>query len=263
MTPEDSFESAQYLASHAKAEFLDFKDMVKTLTESNHGAVVVEKNTKTNMNELIVRAKPLPHRMRGIASNIIKNLRDALDQAVHGASFHISGKAKRCCHFPFGSSPDDLKKAIRLNQCKDIAPELYPILASFEPFPTGDLYEGGNNVLRLLGRISGPHKHRVTLITTPVVNERCILPGSSIKFGKGGGEIMPPIVKDGEAVIVAVGKGGEANLNVSATFFVSFSHPHLRQIDALDFLGELVATVTKIVQDLQAEALAIGPRPSE
>lgn len=254
-SPEDSFESAHYLVAHAASELDDLDRLVQEYIDSEPGTVVEEVNRKTGMLEVKIVTKQLPYRARGTASNIVKNLRDALDQVVHGASFLISGRNSRHTHFPFGGSPEDFDKAVGLNTCKDIPADLYPILRSFQPWPSDDAYIGGDNMLRMLGRISGPHKHRVTL-TVGTLNRDLSLGEGFIEFGEGGA-IFPPS-KNGDAVLYALGRGGKAKIETRASFMVVFSHPKLRDITALDFLHYLVATVTKIVQDVHSEAVVIA-----
>jgi hypothetical protein len=224
--------------------------------------VLKELNPKTEMMELKVRFSPVPHRIRGLANNIIKDLRDALDQATFAATLHITGSArKRSAHFPFGSSPDDLDTAITRNQCKDIPRELYSILKGFEPYPTGDGYSGGNNFLRLLGKISGPHKHRITL--APAVNmAKSEIRDFELYSGKGGIVIFPDagLTKNNETVILSLGRESKAKLNVTVAAYVAFSDTKMKGIEVGTFLRECCATVGYIVQEIQTQALKFTPR---
>ena len=53
--------------------------------------------------------------------------------------------------------------------CRDVPPELHPLIRSFEPYPKGNGYSGGDEQLRHLGRVSNPNKHNVALRIQPVI----------------------------------------------------------------------------------------------
>lgn len=266
-TPFDSFEGAQFSARWALTEIDELKAALHAFANDQPCTMFERFDPKSGKTRAGLKFKPIPHRARGHASNTIKNLRDALDQAMHGASFLVSGKRKRNTHFPFGMCPVDFENAMKLNVCKDIPTALYPILREFTPYPTSDAYEGGNDVLRMLGRISGPHKHRVTLTIAPNAIERRILnPGPEdrkLNFGRGGGVLFPEYRfshKQNEVVFIELGPGGEAHVDMGLTWIVVFSHPKLVNIAAVDFLSEAAKSVSHIIQRLQAKALELSLR---
>lgn len=261
MTPKEGFESAQFLVAWANTQFQELDVLLKSFGDSSPGTVLKEFNPKNGMT-VKVRFSPIPHRIRGLANNIVKDLRDALDQATFAATLHITGSGrKRNAHFPFGSSPADFDRAISLNQCRDIPPELYPVLKSFEPYPTGDDYAGGNNYLRLLGQISGPHKHRFTLAPAVDVATTQI---SNFYFSAGddGMELMPGdgVTKNNEYVLIRGGRGSEGKFDLSLSAYVAFADAKMKGIPVGDFLRECCSTVGYIVQEIQAQSLRIRPR---
>ena len=221
-----------------------------------------EFNQKTGRKEFKVKIAPLPHRVRGLTNNIIKDLRDALDQATNAASFYVSGTYRRNRHFPFASSPDDFDVAVRKNTCKDIPTSLHSILKGYEPYPTGDGYSGGNNFLRMLGRISGPHKHRFTVITKVTKDDVKIgdllgRPGE--KFLTGGPIWFPANNNPNEITLVSIHPTGEVDFDYEVTMRITFAGSKMEGIPVKEFLRACYLSVSEIVQDLQSQALAMGP----
>lgn len=110
---EERFESPEHLIAWADEEIAQLEGQLDAFRESNPYRFVREADPKTRKNTLKLKAiKSLPLSVRGRASNIIKNLRDALDQAVFAASAYITGNESNQTHFPFGESPDDLEKSL-------------------------------------------------------------------------------------------------------------------------------------------------------
>jgi hypothetical protein len=257
MTPDEGFESAQQLAAWANSQRQELEIITQAFLDSNPATVIKEINRKTQRWDVKIRSKPMPHRIRGLTGDVIKNLRDALDQSCNAASFMVSGVYKRNRHFPFGTSPDDFDKAVTRNQCKDIPAALYPVLKGYEPYPTGDEWDGGNDFLKLLGVVSGPHKHRFTLSPMPIVPEAII---SEVDFyaGVGGGSLFNGHNKDDEFVLATFGPGGYLKIgSLKFPLFVSFTDTKLRGTEIGAFLTPCCESVVSIVQDLQAKSFAL------
>lgn len=258
MTPDEGFESAQFLVGWANTQFNELKTLIEAFLDSGPTTMVKEFNNQTRMNELKVRFNPVPGNIRGKTSNIIKDLRDALDQATNAATSLISGKTKRNAHFPFAGSPDDFDTAVARNQCKDIPPSLHATLKGYEPYPSGDGWSGGNNFLRLLGRVSGPNKHRFTLTATGdmahiniQIKEAFGPPGEFSHFGR--------FDRNGDYVVVAVGPNSHVEFEkISFHCYVSFADTKLKGIPVTQFLKANCDTVGSIVQDLQTQAVTIA-----
>jgi hypothetical protein len=259
-TPEEGFESARWLVEWAKTQFEELDALVSSYCESSPAVVINERNRKTDCVEMKIRTvKPLPPRIRGLANNIIKDLRDALDQATNAASFVIRGKQRRNAHFPFGSSPDDFDDAVQKGPCADIPAELYPVLKSYEPYPSGDGYSGGDDILRHLGSVSGPHKHRITL--SPAVDTGdAQISNFDLEVGSGGMTVFPSGGAHNEVVVLSVGRNSKARVDLRYTVRVTFADGKLKGVPVNAYLQECCARVGKIVQDLQAQAFEIGPR---
>lgn len=106
--------------------------------------------------------------MRRKAYTVVSAIRHSLDQAVYAATVCIDGKAKGSkTYFPAATDLDDFDKLFaRKGRCQHVATRIIPKLKSFEPWWPGLNHIGGNSVLRLLLKISGPMKHQVALGAT-------------------------------------------------------------------------------------------------
>ncbi|BEV00088.1 hypothetical protein [Novosphingobium olei] len=252
------FESARFLIEEIDSDLNEIKTLTEEYFRNNPYALVKEQNPINGDEHAKIVFRPVPSRIRYITSNVIKNLRDALDQACSAASEHIKGKRCRHAHFPFGENPDDFEVAITKSVCKDIPSELYPILRTFELYPTGEGYDGGNNRLRMLGRVSGPHKHRIAISAAPniVPTLQCL----EVFPGKNGKVIFHhPLQerKNNEFPLVTLGKGGRARFNLQMTGQLIFANTKLRDVPVREFLMACQGDVRKIVEELESEALRI------
>lgn len=259
-TPQEGFESAQYLVSWAESQLQDLEALLAAFVDSGPATMIEEVNPDTKRNELKIRFKPVPHKIRGLSNNIVKDLRDALDQVTSAACHLVTGVSRRNCHFPFAESPDDFDVAVTRNQCKDIPAILRPVVKGYEPYPSGGNWQGGNNHFRLLGRISGPHKHRFTLMTTvePADVFAKVQKASPGHGARSGLTMSLGLNSKGDYVIVSVGNGGYAVFDeISFLPFVAFADAKLKGIPVDYLLRHSYFTVRRIVQDLQARAVAI------
>ena len=258
MSSIDPFESPKFLLNWVDEEVLHLESVINgIITEGDYLAVVTDHDSESGYNIIKVRlTKPLPIGIRGRVNNILKNLRDALDQAVFQAAVQIRGGNPRASHFPFGESPDDLENSLSLrksSQCKDIPPELYPILRSFEPYPTGDAYTGGNDFLRALGRITGPHKHRFTI--SPGID---LVDGQIISID---GPVHFPLERKWDASkneMILAWFSGQQDVKIRFGFQIAFSGiPHIDDAPIIAAIQIWRADVSRVIDDLQREVSSI------
>ena len=257
MTKTNRFESCLYLVDFAKAETTEVKTAIEEFfTQKDLTVAVIDLDPDTGYNVGKVRfIGSLPSEWRGKVSNIIKNLRDALDQATYAASAVVRGQPSNRTHFPFGESPDDLEYSLSRRKavpCQGIPDQLFPLFRSFEPYPTGDGYKGGNNNLRLLGRVSGPHKHSVTLKVTGAMELSGIGPGV-MRVGSGGATLtIPPRwdSENNELTIVRFPPGGHFEMDCQITLGVTFGEGFLLDVEVLPYLECIGETVGTIVNSL-------------
>jgi hypothetical protein len=245
MTPDEGFASSRFLIDWSKAKIEELDAEIKTYLQSDPVSMIKEFNPKNGHTMLVAEFRPLPMGIKGLTNDVINNLRHALDQSTNAACFMIRGTQKRNTHFPFGSDPSDFDKAIQKAGCSDILPELYPVLKSLEPYPPGDGYLGGNRPLRLLGYISGPHKHRFSL--SPAADSmRTQIQGGYINTGAGGVVLPRAKAQNNKITIISLGPGGQAaNVNVNIYPYIAFNGGKVDGIPVDGFLK----TVAKIVED--------------
>ena len=191
-----------------------------------------------------------PNKVRVRASRIVKDLRDALDQAAFQAAHAINPEAGINTYFPFCRDPDDFESLFgQRGRCRDIPPELRPFLKTLEPWPTGEDRAGGNDLLRALGYVAGPNKHQVTLHVTPDlsgvhIHKMKVSRGSAFGFHKHG--------RDMEFIRAEI--DAELDYEFTAQFFVAFKSPsQFANRPAPAVLRDLARIVERIVLGIEAE----------
>ncbi|OQW76238.1 MAG: hypothetical protein BVN33_06265 [Proteobacteria bacterium ST_bin13] len=264
----NAFESPEYLAEWATKEAKKFTSVRKEFfSDPNVCARVVEFDPEIGENVIKMRLfKILPVELRGLASNAIKNFRDALDQTTFAATFLIRDKGSNRAHFPFGENPDDLENSLSRRKsvpCKGLAEELFPVLRECEPYPTGDGYTGGNDVLRALARVSGDNKHAVTLTVSAAVDQTTINPGV-VQVGPGGATLYVPPEWDAvknEIKLWSFPPGSYVNVDMSVALAIGFGPGPLERYAVEFFLDELARDVPVIINRIkQATAKIIVDR---
>lgn len=251
----NAFESAEYLAAWASKEVAQFAAMREAFfTEPNTSARVVEFDPDSGQYVGKIRLlKPLPMEMRGLASNVIKNFRDALDQTTFAATLLIREKRSNRAHFPFGESPDDLENSLsrrRSVPCQGLPEELFPVLRQCEPYPRGDGYSGGKDAVRALGRVSGDNKHAVTLTVSGTTVGASLLP-PAIKVGPGGAALFVPTEWDplkNEMKLFTFPPGGYVEANIEVAFSVVFGPGPLERVTVEDYFSVLTRDVPIIIE---------------
>lgn len=257
MTPDEGFASSRFLIDWSKAKIEELVADIIAYLESDPVSLITEFNPKNGHNMLVAEFRPLPIGIKGLTNDIINNLRHALDQATHAACFMIRGTQKRNTHFPFGSDPSDFDTAIQKGGCSDILPELYPVFKSLEPYPPGDGYLGGNRPLRLLGHISGPHKHRFSL-SPAADSKRTQIKGGYINTGQGGIVLPRAKAKNNKITIISLGPGGAAtNVDVHLAPYIAFDGGKVDGIPVEGFLKTVATIVDNAHNMIEFEARAI------
>jgi hypothetical protein len=175
----DPWESAEFLIERACSHASNFNSLANEFVESKPYAVSNDLTTKTGLKELKVKiVRDFPNDLRGSASDAVKNIRDTLDQIISAATFVLMGKRPKRTHFPFGECEDDLENSLsrrKATQCRDIPEELFPVIRFIKPYT----HEEDNFRLKLLQKVSGPHKHSVSL----TLGCAPIMPFSSVSSG--------------------------------------------------------------------------------
>ena len=194
-----------------------------------------------------------PNRQRVQASRIIKDLRDALDQATFQASKRLNPAGKNSTYFPFCRDPDDFKTLFdpKKGRSRDIPERLRPFLLGLEPYPTLAGRTGGNDLLRALGYVAGPNKHQTTLRVAPD------LPGFMIQelMNRGLGAMESGFMKHGSDLeIVRASIGANIVWKFTVSFYLAFEAPsQLANGPAAAVLGDLARIVQRVVLGIEAE----------
>jgi hypothetical protein len=163
---EESFESPRLLLSGAREEFNRLKDLFDAFFLKDRPYRIVF-DDKSHPAKVVCYAEILKKptaEMRLSTYRTVNDLRNALDQALYGAAVALGQTKLSNVWFPFRENPRDLEHVFTRNgRCSDVPVELHALLRSFEPYPRGNGYSGGDSALRDLGRIANPNKHSVAL----------------------------------------------------------------------------------------------------
>jgi len=253
MNDDDPFESPKLLVESARSDIQDFSQSCDSFLACCYG-VPVEKYDKVNKQNVIkyqVKQR-IPGKLRVKASNIINNLRHALDQAVNCAAIEL-GAIKRNNYFPFASNIDEFEKAIK-DKCRTVHPALLPLIRSFKP------YKGGDDLLYSLTRLAGANKHQVMLrvdmnLTHFIMNDLI-----SQFTGPGSCGFLDWDHKRQEIEIARIQHGGLIKCNPRGRFplFISFGEESVdSSAPSSVFLGTILPKVEIVINAIEAETIKI------
>ncbi len=262
---DQCFESSIYNVQWTDAQISQLKLDIAAHLEGGAYRWVTEPNPQTSLYELkLKRFEPLPFGFRGRTSNILTDLRNTLDQATSAASEAVNRQPNNRSHFPFGESPDDLENCLsrrKADRCKGIPPSLYDVFRSIQPYQTGDGYAGGNNPLKILSKISGPNKHRITVTVAAKTTDVSLQSArGEPMYIVGGGHILPQREwddKKGQLVVLALGKGSETDFESSASLSIVFGNSPLKGLSVTGALRAIHDEVAKAVDQVRSEAWKI------
>ncbi|MEL6583117.1 MAG: hypothetical protein AAFQ36_04735 [Pseudomonadota bacterium] len=255
---EDPFESSEFLLRRARVHFDNFEKAAAEYLNSDAYTVWHELNETTGLKEVKLKiVREFPEDLRGYASDAIKNIKDALDQAMSAASYVVSGKRSKRTHFPFGEDADDLENSLsrrKAGQCKGIPEELFPAIRYIRPYP----HEGDRFRLKLLQKVSGPHKHSVSLALgidspSPFAKLDFIAENSVVVASVN----FPEWDTTNDEVVVAT-YSGDGKPILSHAFQIEFSHPDLRGVSAWQLLSGWGGRAEWIVRGLKETATQIA-----
>jgi hypothetical protein len=232
---DDPFDSAEFTLRRALHHAENFDRLATEFMKSEPYASTVGFNAETGFREVRIKVvRNFPEDLRGAAADAVKNIRDALDQAMSAATFIVTGKRPRRTHFPFGESEDDLENSLSRRKAwhySDIPEELFPAIRFIKPYP----HEGDDFRLKLLQKVSGPHKHSVALSL-----------GCSTSTGVGTIEMFNSFSatiyridfpewdsSKGEVAIMSYPFELEDKLEFNISVHVAFDHPLMREIPAI------------------------------
>jgi hypothetical protein len=264
----DPFESAKSLIDGFEEHIQDFKVADDAYFAENPIIHVVEQNAdRTEELHKFRLVKPPPQRLRRIVNRTFKDIRDVLDQSLFAASWVVLGRRPKNIHFPFGDSPANFDKALLSKRYKAIPKELVPCLKSLEPYPTGEGYTGGNDILKALNVLVQPAKHEILLSVGP----------GGIRYGldrmTGPGSLWGPMpfgaaqvdgyrVAENEVPVFTRSPLAKHDTNVNAQFTITFGQlegraAYFQNMRVIDAIRECMAEATRVYDALKGEAVKI------
>lgn len=154
------FRPAEETIGWAKEEIADFTARVSAYFANRHSTMIREHDAKTGGDWFILRFA------ERIDLNVFKkptvqallHIRHSFDQATNIAGSYISGKRFKK-NFPWADRPRDLED----HRLTEFPQQLWGPIKSQEPYPRGDSYPGGNNLVRALACLAN-NKHSVGFV---------------------------------------------------------------------------------------------------
>ncbi|RWP66251.1 hypothetical protein [Mesorhizobium sp.] len=251
----DPFESPLFLIARTKENLSELDAACNALFDGDCSASVVDIDPKTGNKTFKLKfTRKIPGRIRHIAATALSDLRHALDQASVASVKAITKEEPDLLYFPFAANPNDLVGRLR----KSFPDEIHPTFLWCTPYPTGEGYKGGNDLLAQFSKASGPNKHQITckigghISTFRSDSFRAIGTVSEIR--------IPPAwdIDENELVIGTTTPWGYIEYNFQMSFYVALAEAgQLTGQPASPALHTLLDTVENIVTALRTDTKCI------
>lgn len=130
----------------SEVENFRLRDPYKKVIEPdpNHSGNVIHK---------MVLTEEIPESTLNLAAEIVNGLRTALDNAIFDVALATGVNDPRNAAFPFAGTIQEMPNA--LGRCKDVPPAIHSLCCGLQP------YQGGNDALWALNKLSNTDKHRI------------------------------------------------------------------------------------------------------
>jgi len=186
-----------------------------------------------------------------IAGEVVSNLRASLDHAIYAIAA-TQCENPRKAYFPFSKDAAGLESSLN-GFCKDVPPEMYPLLRSFQP------YKGGNQYLFTLNALRNADNHAVltpfgTHVLRPVTNVSAI----------GYAEMVLPehsrwdSTKQ-EIIFLRTRTGTKIDYQVNFHFFIAFCDLEVVEgYPMLEMLEAIGCEVNSTLNAIEAESRRLG-----
>ena len=255
---KDPFESPLFLISQTKENLAEFDALCSPVFKGAASSNIVEIDPKSgNKTYKIKFTRQIPGKARHIAASAVSDLRHALDQAAVASVKTLTGVNPEKLYFPFAANPNDLAARLRSR----FPDQIHPTFLSFETYPTGKGYTGGNDTLAALSQSSGPNKHQITCKVGGRIHK---LNANSIR---GEGRIIsmsfPPVwdIDQNELVVGVAAPSGIIHYDLKIYFYVALADAgKLSGAPALHILSALTELVDRIVLAIRTDTLFIAER---
>lgn len=155
------FEAAQDSIDWANEEIEKLKtDIDAFFNDDRNSAFVDEFNPDTGEYSFIFRIlTPIPKSFRKSATIALGEIKNSFDKALFGAIKHHTPSARKSVYFPWSKNPTDLDHLLKARPIPEV---LYDAIRIQHPYPTGDTYSGGDDLVRSLATLANT-KHTVGL----------------------------------------------------------------------------------------------------
>jgi hypothetical protein len=249
---DDPFDRARRKLARAGQHLSELDDEVINYSKINPLVEAVEPHPeKPDHSVLKLKlSKPLPTLIVDIASDLVHNLRSALDNAAYAVAVASGRTAPQNAYFPFASSLEHLLKH-SLGRCKDLPMEIQSLFVGFQP------YFGGDDVLWTLNEMCNMDKHRMII---PVGNS-VVRYGAALE-GTGYFSMPEPHIWDREKnEMELLTLGPSAKYNCQFDFSVCVAFNGIKTVDGepiLYVLETLRTKVERILQTIEGESLRLG-----
>lgn len=259
---EESFESCRLVLDGARTEIQHVNLLIEAFLADDPCRLVIEPKPKKAILCAEIMKKPSPEIRRAVYRSV-NDLRNALDQAVFGASAALGASPLEKAAFPFRQSPVDLDRAFtgKNGMCRDVPPELHALIKSFEPYPRGNGYPGGDDTLRHLGAVSNPNKHSIALRIQPTLRGPINI---GVGAAPGSVRVIRPTWNSAKTKLALIefvsSTDFQYNINVGAD--IVFAETVVDGESVTGFFKVQLPKVESIIAKLEAESRRIlGARP--
>lgn len=249
--PYKLFSSAKFLCDWVDEEI----DLLETAINSFLSAEPYE--TRHDWDEMdrcwyikMFEKQCLPNRVRGHASNIVKNLKHALDQAITSAAIALTDEVPKDVYFPLIKEKAALENFLRSKKCKILA-SLHPIVIDLESY-----YDGCRGQLANLGSVSGPHKHTQSLYLLPVLETANL--GYQMAAGSYVAYKKPVFHREGGQVMMAYYTTDRQPIQIST--YIAFETEVLLAGGALNYIRVWSKMVREAVNEIEEKTLPLAIR---
>ncbi len=257
----DPFDSPKSLVNHAKEDFTELVTICKRAFASGGYDQIIDREPDTGHKRYkLTFTGKIPSRARYVGNNVLNNTRHALDQALVASVETLTGVRAGRIYFPFATSPADLEGRLNSHAYKAVPRTLHPILNSFEPYPRGPGYVGGNDFLCAVTKTIGPNKHQITL--SPGLDMGA---GFGVETLRATGKVykmkLPPVwdMANGEMILATVADDCELQYDFKVLFHVAFGDagPMFRH-PVIPTLHQFINIAEGFVLALEAETRRLG-----
>lgn len=221
----------------------------------------IEKDKATG--ELICKARVLrdvPDDIERSATRYLTEIRSTLDKAVNASARILGSVSLKHTNFPFGDKTGGRnafeKQLMRETGIwRGIPKELRTYLMSLQPYPRSAAYEGGNDLLALLGELSNPAKHDSRLFVSLDV-EGFIIKKFSGKFHFPHVGVIWNESRDECQLCRISSAAGSIQFEVPSQISFSNSMGYFDR-DFSELLGEMAKLAEQIVGEIEALTLTV------